>query len=255
MVKHVICIVGAAIMLAGCGSDATTEAAEHAQPDVATSEVDALDPENDGGRNAKVEYHDSYWVTTVEIPNSPEVTVINDMYVDLDTMRVTVYAQTRVLVDRIAAPPQVDPGECTDTLLGDRVCHHPDAVYLNGSGQELETSDGTGEWWVKHSWILGGEGYDNCPLESAEVYENCFYVEGELMEDGVSMRIGGIEPGFEDFFNTRGPVLDSSPIEYQVRRHEPAEDGSGPVETFTLTWQCEEAVSAFDGSDRTCRDS
>ena len=75
------------------------------------------------------------------------------------------------------------------------------------------------------------------------------------MDDGVSMRIGGIEPGFEDFFNIRGPVLDTSPIEYQVPRHEPAEDGSGPVETLTLTWQCEEAVSAFDGSDRTCRDS
>jgi len=270
----VVCITGAAIMLAGCGSDATaeaaTEAVDSAQSNVAPSEVDALDPPQSNvapsevdavdsatveGASAQVLYHDSYWVTKVEIPNSPDVTVINDMYVDLDTMRVTVYAQTQVLAGRIVAPPQVDPGECTDTLLGDRVCHHPDAVYLNGSGQELKTSDGTGEWWVRHSWILGGEGYDNCPLESAEVYENCFYVEGELLDDGVSMQIGGIEPGFEDFFNIRGPVLDSSPIEYEVRRHEPAEDGSGPVETFTLAWQCEEAASAFDGSDRTCRDS
>ena len=126
---------------------------------------------------------------------------------------------------------------------------------LNGSGQELETSDGTGEWWVKHSWILGGEGYFNCPLPPQESYDDCFWVEGEVAEDGVSIQVGGVEPGDEDFFNIRGPVLDSSPIEYDLARFEPAEDGSGPVETFTLTWQCEEAVSAFDGSDRTCRDS
>ena len=184
------------------------------------------------------------------------MTVINDMYVDFDTMRVTVYAQSRILASRlIVSPPQVDPGECEDPLVGDRVCHHPNAVYLNGSGQELETSDGTGEWWVKHSWILGGEGYFNCPIQPQESYDNCFWVEGEVAEDGVSIQVGGVEPGDEDYFNVRGPVFGSSPIEYDLARFEPAEDGSGPVETFTLTWQCEEAVSAFDGSARTCHDS
>ena len=218
--------------------------------------MEAVRPASDDDQNAQLLYHDSYWVTQVEVDNALDVTVINDMYVDLDTMRVTVYAQSRILASRlIVSPPQVDPGECEDTLVGDRVCHHPNAVYLNGSGQELETSDGTGEWWVKHSWILGGEGYFNCPLPPQESYDDCFWVEGEVAEDGMSIQVGGVEPGDEDYFNIRGPVLDSSPIAYDLARFEPAEDGSGPVETFTLTWQCEEAVSAFDGSDRTCRDS
>ena len=236
--------VGTLLVLAACGSDE------------ASTQAEAVDPASVDDPNAQLLYHDSYRVTEVEVDNAPDVTVINDMYVDLDKMRVTVYAQSRILRERsIVSPPQVDPGECTDPVLGDRVCHHPDAVYLNGSGQELETSDGTGEWWVKHSWILGGEGYDNCPIQPQESYDNCFWVEGEVAEDGLSMRIGGVEPGDEDYFNVRGPLLDSSPIEYRVARFEPAEDGSGPVETFTLIWQCEEAVSAFDGSDRTCRDS
>ena len=250
------------IVLAGCGSGETSlaetspQVEDETSPTQTSTQVEAVRPASDDDQNAQLLYHDSYWVTQVEVDNALDVTVINDMYVDLDTMRVTVYAQSRILASRlIVSPPQVDPGECEDTLVGDRVCHHPNAVYLNGSGQELETSDGTGEWWVKHSWILGGEGYDNCPIQPQEFYDNCFWVEGEVAEDGVSMQVGGVEPGDEDYFNIRGPDLDSSPIEYDLVRFEPAEDGSGPVETFTLTWQCEEAVSAFDGSDRTCRDS
>ena len=254
--------VGTLVVLAGCGSDETsqtetsTQVEDEASATETSTQVEAVEPASVDDQNAQLLYHDSYWVTQVEVDNALDVTVINDMYVDLDTMRVTVYAQSRILASRlIVSPPQVDPGECEDPLVGDRVCHHPNAVYLNGSGQELETSDGTGEWWVKHSWILGGEGYFNCPIQPQESYDNCFWVEGEVAEDGVSIQVGGVEPGDEDYFNVRGPVLDSSPIEYDLARFEPAEDGSGPVETFTLTWQCEEAVSAFDGSDRTCRDS
>ena len=97
--------------------------------------------------------------------------------------------------------------------------------------------------------------HDNRSVTVYTDYDNCFWVEGEVAEDGVSIQVGGVEPGDEDFFNIRGPVFGSSPVEYDLARFEPAADGSGPVETFTLTWQCEEAVSAFDGSDRTCRDS
>ena len=261
-VFKILLVVGALVVLAGCGSDETSlaetspQVEDETSPTQTSTQVEAVDPAPVDDQNPQLLYHDSHWVTQVEVDNALDVTVINDMYVDLDTMRVTVYAQSRILASRlIVSPPQVDPGECEDILVGDRVCHHPNAVYLNGSGQELETSDGTGEWWVKHSWILGGEGYFNCPLPPQESYDDCFWVEGEVAEDGVSIQVGGVEPSDEDFFNIRGPVFASSPIEYDLARFEPATDGSGPIETFTLTWQCEEAVSAFDGSDRTCRDS
>lgn len=92
-------------------------------------------------------------------------------------------------------------------------------------------------------------------LELAESHNNCFRVEGELLDDGISMQIGGIEPDTEDFFNIRGPLLNTSPIEYDLTRFEPADDGSGPAETFVQRFQCEEATSPFDGSTRTCRSS
>ena len=181
-----------------------------------------------------------------------DTTVINDMYVDLETMRITVYAQSRIL-NNIVSPPQVDPGECAETLIGDVVCHHPNAVYLNGTGEELTSADGTGDWWVKHSWILGGEGYENCPLQPQETYGNCFWVEGELQPDGISMKIGGVEPEFDDLFNIRQPLVDRSPVEYEVASYESADVDA--AQAFVLTFQCEEAVSAFDGSDRTCQES
>ena len=163
----ILLVVGALVVLAGCGSDESSlaetspQVEDETSPTETSAQVEAVRPASDDDQNAQLLYHDSYWVTEVAVDNASDVAVINDMYVDLDTMRVTVYAQSRILAARlIVSPPQVDPGECEDPLVGDRVCHHPNAVYLNGSGQELETSDGTGEWWVKHSWILGGEGYD-----------------------------------------------------------------------------------------------
>ncbi|MEM9520801.1 MAG: hypothetical protein AAGA37_15890, partial [Actinomycetota bacterium] len=242
--------------------DRLPEASHFLQSDqgeeIATRMVDwlaGLDAEDEDGVESASPLlnHDAYWVTEVELPNLTDpMTVINDMYVDLDTMRVTVYAQARV-PGEVISPPQVGPGECTETSSGERVCHHPNAVYLNGSGDELDASDGTGEWWVKHSWVLGGEGYDNCELlPAAESYDDCFWVEGDVLDDGITMQIGGIEPETEDFFNTRTPLLDSSPIEYELTRFEPAADGSGPTEAFVLNMRCEEATSAFDGSARTC---
>jgi hypothetical protein len=194
-------------------------------------------------------YHDGYWVTEFEDPGSGEPAVaINDMHIDTLTRRVTVYAQIRVVSGEVVAPPQVGPGECTQDRDGKSVCFHPNAVYLNASGAELGVADGTGEWWVKHSWVLGGEGYNNCPLGAQENYL-CFWVEGILLEDGLTMQIGG-SGIFASLYNTRTPLLDEDPIGYEITRYGPG-DG-GPEAQFSLRWECVEAESAFDGRTRPC---
>lgn len=206
-----------------------------------------------------LEYHNGYWVTEMENPDLPvPLTIINDMHVDAAANSVTVYAQARLLT-RVVAPPQVGPGACTETPLGDRACFHPDAVYLNGSGKELMAADGTGSWWVKHAWTLGGEGYVNCELRSQEAYNDCFYVEGVLLEDGLSMQVGAVEEGMEGFFNIRTPLLDEDPIGYRVTRYEPAnldaeagEVDLTPTAQWELIWRCEEEPSALDNQMRSC---
>ena len=105
---------------------------------------------------SQIDYHDGYWVAKMDVPDNPvSITIINDMHIDAATNSVTVFAQSKAL-GQIISPPQVGPGECTEGRDGGTVCFHPDAVYLNGSGEELMEADGTGEWWVKHAWILGG---------------------------------------------------------------------------------------------------
>ena len=203
--------------------------------------------------------HNGYWVTKVDVPNRPlKMTVINDMHVDPITKRATVYAQTRVL-GQIMAPAQVGPGECTETRSGDTACFHPNAVYLNGSGQELMEADGTGSWWVKHSWIVDGEGYNNCEMKLAETYDDCFWVEGVLLDDGLSMKIGGTDSGLEAFYNVRTLFLEESPVRYSVTRYGPkntdpemGEIDLSPTAQFELIWKCEEQKSAFDNQMRSC---
>ena len=120
-------------------------------------------------------YHDAYWVAKVKPEGAPtKITVINDMHIDTSTNRVTVYAQSKVL-GKIVSPPQVEPGACIETK-NDTLCFHPNAVYLNGSGAELDSSDGSGAWWVKHSWVLGGEGYQNWELKPKKDYGEGQYV-------------------------------------------------------------------------------
>lgn len=204
-----------------------------------------------------LELHDAYWVSEREVEGLPRpATVINDMHIDANTNSVTVYAQSRIM-GQVIAPPQVGPGECTETPAGDAVCFHPNAVYLNGSGQELMEADGTGEWWVKHAWILGGEGYLNCELRSQKEYKDCIQVEGELLEDGLSMKIGGVEEG--QGFNIRTPLLNEEPIAYQVTRYGPANTDADageidltPTRKFALIWKCVEEASAFDNQARSC---
>ncbi|MEM6927768.1 MAG: hypothetical protein AAF602_12620 [Myxococcota bacterium] len=197
--------------------------------------------------------HDGYWTTEVESADLPfPATVVNDMHIDAETRRSTVYAQARIQGMTIS-PPQVGPGECTTTSQGATVCFHPDAVYLNGTGQELDQADGTGAWWVKHSWVVDGEGYDNCTLmPPRETYDDCIWAEGTLLEDGLTMRIGDLEEGP---FNERRPLLDQDPVRYELVSFgvldldaEPTADGGEPA----LIWDCVDEVSAFDGQSRPC---
>ncbi len=202
---------------------------------------------------SQIDYHGGYWVAKMDVPDRPvSLTIINDMHIDAATNSVTVYAQSKAL-GRIVAPTQVGPGECTEDGNGETVCFHPDAVYLNGSGTELMEADGTGEWWVKHAWILGGEGYDNCELRPQAEYNDCFWVEGVLLDDGLSMKVGATELGKEGFYNIRTPLLDETPIRYSVTRFAPKSDSDlTPTEQFVLIWDCEEEVSAFDNRAREC---
>ncbi len=202
--------------------------------------------------------HDGYWVGEVDIPGVPvPATIINDIYVDTETGHVTVYAQVRI-GDNVVSPVQVGPGETTELPNGRIGSFHPNAVYLNGSGQELMEADGTGEWWVKHP-VLADEGYVNVEVE-AEEYVGV-YVEGELLEDG-SIKIGGTDPQTGAYgFNVREVNTDQDPPTYTVTRYRPAnlDPAVGEIDLTpvpdpdgTFTMQCTTGVGALDGSVRGC---
>ena len=162
-------------------------------------------------------YHDAYWVAKIKPEGAPaKITVINDMHIDTSTNRVTVYAQSRIL-GKVVSPPQVGSGECIETK-NDTFCFHPNAVYLNGSGAELDSSDGSGAWWVKHSWVLGGEGYQNWELKPKKKYGDGHYVEGILLEDGFTMKIGIRKDSIFTHYNLRRPIIDTNKrqVNYQV---------------------------------------
>lgn len=199
-------------------------------------------------------YHDAFWVARIKPEGAPaKITVINDMYIDTVTNRVTVYAQSKI-GGKIVSPPQVGPGKCIETK-NDTLCFHPNAVYLNGSGAELDSADGNGAWWVKHSWVLGGEGYQNWELKPKKNYGDGNYVEGILLEDGLTMKIGIKEDSIFNNFNLRMPILDkySGQVNYQIVRYESSDKtGSIPEEKFKLIWKCKKRKSPFDNSIRTC---
>ena len=199
-------------------------------------------------------YHDAFWVAKIKPEGAPaKITVINDMYIDTVTNRVTVYAQSKI-GGKIVSPPQVGPGKCIETK-NDTLCFHPNAVYLNGSGAELDSADGNGAWWVKHSWVLGGEGYQNWELKPKKNYGDGDYVEGILLEDGLTMKIGIKEDSIFNNFNLRMPILDkySGQVNYQIVRYESSDKtGSIPEEKFKLIWKCKKRKSPFDNSLRTC---
>jgi len=199
-------------------------------------------------------YHDAYWVAKIKPEGAPaKITVINDMHVDTSTNRVTVYAQSRIL-GKIVSPPQVGPGECIETK-NDTLCFHPNAVYLNGSGVELDSSDGSGAWWVKHSWVLGVEGYQNWELKPEKIYGDGHYVEGILLEDGFTMKIGIRKDSIFTDYNLRMPIINTNTrkIDYQVVRYEYSnKNDSIPEEKFKLVWKCKKRKSPFNNDIRTC---
>ena len=199
-------------------------------------------------------YHDAYWVAKIKPEGVPaKITVINDMHIDTSTKRVTVYAQSRIL-GNIVSPPQVGLGKCIETKT-DTLCFHPNAVYLNGSGAELDSADGSGAWWVKHSWVLGGEGYQNWELKPEKNYGDGHYVEGILLEDGLTMKIGIRNDSVFTGYNLRIQIIDTNTrqVNYQfVRYGFSDENNSIPEEKFKLVWKCKKRKSPFNNEIRTC---
>jgi len=199
-------------------------------------------------------YHDAYWVAKIKPEGAPaKITVINDMHLDTSSNRVTVYAQSRML-GKIVSPPQVGPGECVETKNG-TLCFHPNAVYLNGSGAELDSSDGNGAWWVKHAWVLGGEGYQNWEMKPEKNYDDGNFVEGILLEDGFTMKVGMRKDSVFTDYNLRMPIIDTNTrkVDYQVVRYEFShKTDSIPEEKFKLVWKCKKRKSPFNNDIRTC---
>ena len=199
-------------------------------------------------------YHDAYWVAKVKPEGAPtKITVINDIHIDTSTNRVTVYAQSKVL-GKIVSPPQVEPGACIETK-NDTLCFHPNAVYLNGSGAELDSSDGSGAWWVKHSWVVGGEGYQNWELKPKKNYGDGQYVEGILLEDGFTMKIGIRKDSIFTDYNLRMPIINTNTrhVYYQIVRYQFSnKNDSIPEEKFKLVWKCKKRKSPLNNDIRTC---
>ncbi len=201
--------------------------------------------------SSPLNYHDGYWVTKIKPPGSPfKLSVVNDMHIDPYSKRVTVYAQTQ-LFGKVVAPAQVGPGEYATDKDGNKTAHHPNSVYLNGSGQELSESDGTGEWWVKHSWELDGKGYTNWELKPEEDYGQGTWVEGILLEDGITMKIGTLNDGEILWgFNIRKPIFGDNKLSYEVIRWEYENNESEANKVFTLKWHYKTKESAFDNQAR-----
>lgn len=204
-----------------------------------------------------LELYDGYWRLEFEQAGNT-IVAVNDLLADLETRRATVYAQTSV-GGVVAAPPQVGPGECTEDASGQTVCFHPNAVYLNAPGVEADTADGSGSWWVKHSWVLGGEGYDNCELGAAETYP-CYWAEGVFEEDGLTMRGTTNDRDLPlQPYNRRVVHVEEDPIRYTVERYLPTIDPDtgmilDPRISFQseATFECAQEASAFDGQVRPC---
>lgn len=203
--------------------------------------------------SSPLNYHDGYWVAKVKPPGSPfKASVINDLHIDPYTKRATIYAQT-TLFGKVIAPAQVGPGEYATDKDGNKTAHHPNSVYLNGSGQELSEADGTGEWWVKHSWVIDGEGYVNWELKPEEDYGQGTWVEGILLEDGITMKIGTLNTSNSDElwgFNTRVPKFNENKLSYEVIRWEYLDNNTGPTEIWNMEWHYKTNKSAFDNQSR-----
>ncbi|MEM8593846.1 MAG: hypothetical protein AAGF06_03380 [Pseudomonadota bacterium] len=198
-------------------------------------------------------HHNGFWVAEVQPDGfSKNVTIINDTHVNLDANRVTVYAQARI-DGEVISPAQLSPGECKTVDNDQADCFHPNAVYLDGSGQELNSDNGNGQWWIKHSWVVNGEGYINCQmnLEPQDTHL-CIPVAGIMLEDSHTMKIGGTNWFTKNVFNTRKPLLKKTPIRYQVTRYAPSFTNPTPSPQTTLLFDCRKELSGFNHVVRPC---
>jgi hypothetical protein len=194
--------------------------------------------------------HEGYWVyERVDPVSGSTIQSISDVQVDAASGRITVYAQS-VLNGLPYQPAQVGPGLTTTTITGETAGHHPNAVYLNGSGEEFLEDVGGGSWWVKHSWIVDGEGYENWPLgQTAIDYGPGLYVEGILLDDGYSVKVGDLDDSDTGEFNIRQPIANTNPVSYHVYFYETLES-SEPRGLIVFT--CTESPSPYDGLARYC---
>lgn len=195
--------------------------------------------------------HEGYWIIESVDPTSGSVVLsVSDVHIDAATTRITVYAQTTV-DGIIYQPAQVGPGEDPiTTLTGETAAYHPNAVYLNGSGEEYLEDVGGGSWWVKHSWISDGGSYMNWPLGQFAIdYGPGFNAESILLDDGYTIKVGDLDGDENGQGNIREPILTSNPVSYHVSSFQSFED-TDPVRL--LVQVCTEGVSALDGLARFC---
>jgi hypothetical protein len=223
--------------------------------------------------SSPLNYHDGYWVGKMKIEGAPfPVELINDQHVDPYTGYVTVYGQVRML-GIIIAPVQVGPGEVAKHFSGNMLGMHPNAVYLNGSGDELTEADGTGTWWVKHP-IVGPEGYYNWTAMISDYSFGGQYTEGFWLEDGVTMMLRAFVDGDEllgfpvdpeavakeVYGNSRTPGFETDDVTQNVTRWAPAnvDPEAGPIDYTstaidTAVMECHAEPSPFNGMARACR--
>jgi len=175
------------------------------------------------------------------------------------------------VLGRIIAPVQAGPGEVVEHFSGNMLGMHPNAVYLNGSGEELTEADGSGSWWVKHP-IMGPEGYYNWTAMISDYSFGGQYTEGYLLDDGVTLML---RASFEDrikgfpvdneaiaeevYGNSRTPGYDTNPLTHLITRWEPAnvDPEAGPIDYTstamdTVVFECRVEPSPLDGRARSC---
>ena len=102
--------------------------------------------------------------------------------------------------------------------------------------------------------MVRGRGNQNRELKPAKSYGDGHYVEGILLEDGLTMKIGARKESIFTDFNLRRPIIDVTKrqVRYQVARYGISNQTGSPEETFKLVWKCKCRKSPLTGGIRTC---
>jgi hypothetical protein len=91
----------------------------------------------------------------------------------------------------------------------------------------------------------------NWELKPEEDYGEGTWVDGILLDDGITMKIGTLSDTENLLgFNTRKPIFKDYKLSYEVIRWEYENNESEPNEVFTLEWNYKTKKSAFDGLRR-----